>query len=132
MRLAAFLLCMALVTSSWAAEEATPEAHATFLVIYRPGPSWPAGVPVKELPLREHGRFLLGLYAEGVMKQAGPFTDNSGGAVVLTAPDLEHAMDVVKSDPAVEAGLFLYEVRPWAPEPWEDHLQRMNAPEVKP
>jgi|SRR5437868_749844 len=49
----------------------------TFLIIYRPGPAWLPGKSVSEQPLKEHGRYMLGLYVKGSMKLAGPLTDNA-------------------------------------------------------
>jgi hypothetical protein len=47
----------------------------TYLVVYRPGPSWLPGKPLAEQPLKEHGRYILSLYVKGALKSAGP----SGG-----------------------------------------------------
>jgi hypothetical protein len=61
-----------------AAQETAPRAKATYLVVYRPGPSWVAGKPLAEQPLKEHGRYMLELYGKGTLKFAGPFLDDSG------------------------------------------------------
>jgi hypothetical protein len=42
---------------------------ATFLVIYRPSPAWLAGKPISEQPLKEHGTYILSLYAQGLVKR---------------------------------------------------------------
>jgi len=99
-------------------------ARTTFLVIYRPGPAWLQGKPVSEQPLKEHGKYLLSLYAKGTMKSAGPFTDDAGGAVVLEAADLQEAKAMVLEDPAVKTGVFLYELHPWRPVTWEKYLKK--------
>ena len=85
----------------------------TFLVIYRPGPSWLVGKPVSEQPLKEHGKYMLSLYVKGSMKLAGPLTDNTGGAVVLAVANESEAKAIVTEDPAVKAGIFIYEMHPW-------------------
>ncbi len=88
-------------------------------MIYRPGPSWPAGKHVGELPLKDHGRYMLSLFKKGTMKQAGPLTDDEGGAVVFEAHDLAEAKTIVADDPAVKSGIFVSELHPWAPVHWE-------------
>src|SRR6516225_9663796 len=70
----------------------------TFLVIYRPGPAWLGGKSVSEQPLKEHGKYMLGLYVKGAMKLAGPLTDNAGGAVVLEVADESEAKAIVTGD----------------------------------
>jgi uncharacterized protein YciI len=107
-----------------AAQTTEPPAKTTFLVIYRPGPAWVPGKPVKEQPPREHGKYLLGLFAKGSMKLAGPFTDNAGGAVVLEAADEAEATAIVKADPAVQKGVFLYDLHPWELVPWQKYLKK--------
>lgn len=91
--------------------EPSSRAKLTFLVIYRPGPAWPRGKSESELPLKDHGNYMLSLYAQGLMKQAGPLTDNTGGAIVA-------------NDPAVKAGVFVHELHPWAPVAWEKYLKK--------
>src|SRR5262245_24104211 len=83
-----FLIGVSLLALVWLAPavaetEPTESAKITFLLIYRPGPAWPEGKKVSELPLKEHGNYMLSLYKKGAMKLAGPLTDNAGGAVVL-------------------------------------------------
>jgi uncharacterized protein len=123
---ALFLLPIRLTSLSIHASEPSPAkpqtvapARATFLVIYRPGPAWPKDAPVSTLPLQEHGRYLLGLYSSGLLKIAGPFTDDTGGAVMLEVANEAEAKAIVENDPAVKSDQFLYELRPWSPVPWE-------------
>ena len=123
--LMAFLLALAAGSECLAVEQGQdriPAIQSTFLVIYRPGPHWPEGMPVSRLPLRDHGRYLLNLYKQGLMKSAGPFTDDSGGAMVLEVADPAQAERIVESDPAVADGFFIYELRPWKPVLWEQYL----------
>jgi uncharacterized protein YciI len=96
----------------------------TFLVIYRPGPAWLAGKPVSEQPLKEHGKYMLGLYMKGSMKLAGPLTDNAGGAVVLDVADEAQAKAIVAEDPAVKSGIFVYEMHPWELKPWDEYAKK--------
>lgn len=117
------LMAPALAQAGEQAPTKPADAAGTYLVIYNPGPAWPEGKAVADLDLREHGRWLLGLYKQGVMTSAGPFTDNSGGAVVLLAPDQVRAEEIVRSDPAVEQRVFVYELRPWAPVDWQKFVK---------
>jgi uncharacterized protein YciI len=117
------LLCWIRPPSA-AAETTAATAKTTFLVIYRPGPAWAPGKPIKEQPPKEHGKYLLDLFAKGSMKFAGPFMDNAGGAVVLEAANETEATALVKSDPAVQKGIFLYELHPWELVPWQKYLKK--------
>jgi uncharacterized protein len=99
-------------------------SKTTFLVIYRPGPAWLAGKSVSEQPLKEHGKYMLDLYVRGSMKQAGPLTDNSGGAVVLEVADQSEAQAIVAQDPAVKSGIFVYEMHPWELKSWDKYAKK--------
>jgi uncharacterized protein YciI len=99
----------------------------TFLVLLRPGPAWLPGTPTSGQPLKEHGRYLLGLFARGALQMAGPLGAEAGGAVVLAAADLAEARRLAGEDPAVRAGLFTCEVHPWHLVPWDTHLAAMRA-----
>ena len=58
---------------------------------------------VKEGDWVEKGQLLLG----------GPFTDGTGGLVVLQALTAERAKEIVAADPAVKARVLKSDVRPW-------------------
>ena len=98
--------------------------RTSYLVAYRPGPAWLPSKPIGEQPLKEHGRYMLGLYVKGSLKFAGPFSDNAGGAAAFEAADDEEAKAVVAADPAVVSGVFLADVHPWALVEWERHVKR--------
>jgi uncharacterized protein YciI len=125
------LSALSLVTflGSAPARAADVASDAAFLVVYRPGPGWLEGKPLAEQPLLEHGRYLLDLYAQGKMKSAGPFTDDSGGAMVLQAADLQEARRLVADDPAVVKGVLVPEIRQWTLQPWEQFLAKRQARE---
>ena len=123
--LIAFVVATGILTQTGAiASESADAAKKTYLVIYRPGPAWPQGKLVSELPLGEHGKYMLSLYAKGLMRMAGPLTDNAGGAVVLEVSDEAEAREIVANDPAVKARVFVHELHPWAPVQWEKHLMK--------
>jgi uncharacterized protein YciI len=98
----------------------------TYLVIYRPGPSWREGRPIGEQPLAAHGRYMLSLYTDGALKMAGPFSDNGGGAVIFTAKSEEAARAVVAADPAVISGVFVAELHPWTLVDWEQRAKNQK------
>lgn len=100
----------------------SPET-STWLVLYDPGPAWIPDKPVTAQGLGDHFHWLLDLYSQGTMKFAGPFTDDTGGMLVLEAADAAAAEALLAGDPAVEAGIMQYELRPLLLQPWERHLQ---------
>ena len=107
-----------------AAQETAPRPKTTWLVVYRPGPSWVAGKPLAEQPLKEHGRYMIELYGKGTLKFAGPFLDDSGGAMVMEADTEADAKVLVAADPAVKGGVMLADLRPWRLVDWEPYLKK--------
>ena len=106
---------------------AQSESHtrkATYLVIYRPGQAWIAGKPVAEQPLKEHGQYMLSLYKKGILKSAGPFMDNTGGAVAFESENDDDAREVVEADPAVTSRVFVAELHPWGLVDWERYVKK--------
>jgi uncharacterized protein len=60
------------------------------------------------------------LYYDGVLKAAGPFGKNDftwRGLFILDCATKEEAEAYVKTDPSVEAGVFVYDIAPWYSEP---------------
>jgi uncharacterized protein len=110
--------------ASAAAQETVPKAKTTYLVVYRPGPSWLPGKPLAEQPLKEHGRYMIELYGKGTLKMAGPFLDDSGGAMVVEADTEAGAKAIVAADPAVVGGIMLADLRPWRIVDWEPYLKK--------
>src|SRR4030095_13647963 len=86
----------------------------------RPAPPWRAAQPLAKQPLKEHGRYMLDLYRRGLLQLAGPFGDDSGGALVFRAPSEREARAIVAADPAVVDGVFRYELRPWKLVAWNE------------
>jgi uncharacterized protein YciI len=60
-----------------------------------------------------HYQFLDGLRADGVLEQAGPFTDRSGGAYILEAADLNDAQRIAEQDPLHTFGCSTVTVHEW-------------------
>ena len=122
-----FGLCLMYCPAQGLAAELTPQGaqrEATYLVFYRPGPAWLTGKSVMEQPLKDHGNYMLSLYIKGSMKLAGPLTDNAGGAVLLEVSDEAEAKAIVANDPAVKSGIFVYEMHPWKPQPWDQFAMK--------
>lgn len=134
MRMKALFLVLSLATRTAPAQGLTQTVNpqeaatrATYLVVYRPGPAWLTGKSVTEQPLKEHGKYMLGLYIKGSMKLAGPLTDNAGGAVLLEVSDDAEAKAIVANDPAVKSGIFVYEIHPWKLQPWDELAKRAKG-----
>ena len=134
MRMVALFLVLSLAPICSSAQSPTqtvnPEetaTKATYLVLYRPGPAWLTGKSVMEQPLKEHGKYMLSLYTKGLMKLAGPLTDNAGGAVLLEVSNEAEAKAIVANDPAVKSGVFVYEMHPWKLQPWEKFAKKAKA-----
>jgi uncharacterized protein YciI len=102
-----------------AAGTTVPTLEIVYLVVFRPGESWLAGKPLEAQNLREHGRYMLALHREGILRFAGRFADGSGGAAVFAATDDAAATLVVQKDPAVVAKVFDYDLRRWMRVDWE-------------
>jgi uncharacterized protein len=79
---------------------------------------------VAEQPLKEHGKYMLSLFVKGSMKLAGPLTDNARGAVLLEVANESQAKSIVMDDPAVKAGIFVYEMHPWELNPWDKYAKK--------
>lgn len=118
------LACYSSRTTAAENELQQEQPKATYLVIYRPGPAWVVGKSILEQPLKEHGKYMLGLYIKGSMKLAGPLTDNAGGAVLLSVADESQAKAIVTEDPAVKSGIFTYEMHPWKLQPWDEFAKK--------
>lgn len=107
-----------------AQEQPEAAAKTTFLVIYRPGPAWLPGKRVTELPLKEHGRYMLSLFVKGSLKFAGPLGNDAGGAVMLEVANESEAKAIVAEDPAVKSGLFVHEMHQWGLVQWEKYVKK--------
>lgn len=126
--LSLLIACTLVAQQGELSNRSAPDTKSTFLVIYKPGSAWLPGKPLAQQPLREHGRYMLDLYSQGRLKIAGPFSDDSGGAVVLYAANQDEAKSTVMKDPAVVTGVFVYELHPWSLVDWESRLKdRLHA-----
>src|SRR5215510_9085678 len=110
------LILVLLLNTAWAQQEPKQQ---TFLVVYKPGPAYVTGKPLSEQQLGEHGNYLLSLHSKGILKIAGPFTDDAGGAIMFSARNLDDAKDIVMKDPAIVRSIFMFELHPWGVVDWD-------------
>jgi len=95
------------------AVEATP--REAYLFLYRPGPAWRAGVPMREQGLAPHGAYIQRLQAEGRLFAGGGFVNADGGMAIVLAANLEEAEALLAADPAIISGIFVADLRHWRP-----------------
>lgn len=86
------------------------QAHVLY---YRRGPAWLDGRSVFEQPLQAHLAYMRQLKADQVLTLGGPFTDDTGGLVVVQAESVSAARALADADPAVKDGVMVVEVHPW-------------------
>jgi uncharacterized protein len=87
-----------------------------YVVFHTPGPKWKYGADFREQDdVGEHVRHYLKLHEQGKLELGGPFLlQDAGDMMVATREVSEDELEAfAASDPAVKAGLLLYEVRPW-------------------
>ena len=102
-----------------------------FLVIFRPSSGWLPGKPLAEQPLGEHVKHHLGLFEKGIVKFAGPFTDDTGEDQQQAFKQREFEKRffadeinrMISLDPAVTNKVFAYDIRPWSLIAGERYIQ---------
>lgn len=92
----------------------TPEREL-FLFIYRPGPAWREGVPMREQGLGPHGAYMQQLLNEGRLFAGGGFMSDDGGMAIVRCADIEEARAMLAVDPAITSGIFTADLRHWRP-----------------
>lgn len=93
---------------------AATAARPLFAIVYRAGPAWKPGVPMKDQGLRDHFYYVKALHERGGIVYAGAMGPD-GGLIILHATDQATAEAVIANDPAVKAGLFTGEARRYTP-----------------
>jgi uncharacterized protein YciI len=94
----------------------SPNRFVRYVVFHKPGPRWQYGVDFREQEgVDEHVQHYLKLHEQGKLEFGGPFLlQDAGGMMVATKDISQEELDAfAASDPAVEAGLLVYEIRPW-------------------
>jgi uncharacterized protein YciI len=61
-------------------------------------------------PIVDHLEAMGRRYDEGSLLLGGPFLDGHHGLAVLEVRDREHATEIMDSDPAIVAGVLVYEL----------------------
>jgi uncharacterized protein YciI len=86
------------------------------VVIHRPGPNWKPGIDFREQEgVGDHVQHYLKLHMQGKLELGGPFLlQDAGGMMVATKDVSREELEIfAAADPAVKAGLLIFEVRPW-------------------
>jgi uncharacterized protein YciI len=117
------LLALALVITIPAAAPAavqsptqeTAGARQLFLFLFRPGPNWREGVPMRQQNLREHAAYHDRLVREGRGFAGGGYVGMDGGMAIVRAADRAEAEAILAADPAILNGVFAAELREWRP-----------------
>lgn len=112
------ILLALLLAGAPALAQTEPSAAAPrqlFLFLYRPGPAWRAGRPMREQDLRAHGAYHARLLAEGRGFAGGGYVGEDGGLAIVRAAGLDEARAMLAADPAIVNGVFVAELRQWAP-----------------
>ncbi len=102
------------VTAQTTGPAATVKGETPFVITYRAGPKWKPGVAMRDQGLRDHFYYMKSLDQRGRIVVAGQLGPD-GGLVVLRAKDQADADQIVAADPAVTAGIFSGEARPFVP-----------------
>src|SRR5688572_9952716 len=86
-----------------------------FAFLYRAGPAWQAGKPMREQGLGPHGKYIKSLLESGRLFAGGGFSDVEGGLALVRAADLEEARGILAADPAITSGIFVADIHRWHP-----------------
>jgi len=118
-----YLIPLLLISNLLFAQEEAPgkdgfELKEYYYVLLKHGPnrSVEDTAVVMEIQ-RKHLVNIDSLYYAGKLVLAGPFGDKKGGGIfILNADSMEEAINLCESDPAIQAGRLIFEIRPW----WTD------------
>lgn len=109
------LLALAALMAPVLASEST-QGTSLFVILYRQGPAWKEGVPMREQDaIVPHFKYMKKLFEDGTILEAGPTLDKPGGMVILQAANLEAATPLMAADPSVTSGMFIGEIHSWSP-----------------
>lgn len=87
-----------------------------FFVILKTGSNKSEDEKLIDSAFTGHMNNINRLAEEGSLVLAGPFGANDKkfrGIFILNAPDIDHARNIVETDPAVKAQLLDFEIYPW-------------------
>ncbi|MFW9768812.1 MAG: YciI family protein [Candidatus Thorarchaeota archaeon] len=83
----------------------------SFVIMLRPANDY--GIAETEQRVTEHFAYLQKLQKEGKLIMAGRFSEVLIGLAMLEVESKEEALEIMKNDPAVMAGIFHAELYPW-------------------
>jgi len=84
----------------------------SFVIMLRPANNY--GEEGTEEKVSEHFNYLKKLLESGKLTMAGRFSEVLIGLVMIEVESREAAVDIMKNDPAVKAGVFHAELYPWS------------------
>ena len=85
-----------------------------YVVQHTPGPMWDHNRSFRDQDgVMKHVAYFGQLDDSGKIFLGGPFTDNTGGMVILKAVTAEEATKIAQEDPTVQSGLLTAKVSPW-------------------
>lgn len=84
-----------------------------FAIFYTQGPAWVQGKSIYEQPAEDHDQWALNLFKAHKLLLAGPFSDDSGGLVVIEVSNEAEARELFASDPGLISGIFQATLHPW-------------------
>ena len=91
-----------------------PAASAHYVIVHAPGPQWNPALGFREQPgVQAHVGYYGSLRERGLLDSGGPFLDDSGGMMIVLAPSLAAAIALAEADPAIQAGLLSFTIKPW-------------------
>jgi uncharacterized protein YciI len=92
--------------------------NRSYVILYTPGQIWENGKPFWEQQWDGHKEYWLDLSKTGEtckVQAGGPFTNHTGGMVIVDVKEEEDLQNLVDNDPAVKNKLLQATVYPWKP-----------------
>lgn len=84
----------------------------SFVIMLRPANEF--GREGTDEKVSEHFKYLQSLLKDGILTMAGRFSEVLIGLVMIEANSREHAVEIMKNDPAIKSGVFHGELYPWS------------------
>ena len=83
----------------------------SYVIILKPANDY--GLDGTEQKVSEHFMYLQKLLRDGILTMAGRFSEVLIGLVMIEASSRDVALEIMRNDPAVKAGVFHAELYPW-------------------
>jgi len=83
----------------------------SYVIMLRPANDY--GIEGTNEIVAEHFKYLQRLLSDGILTMAGRFSEVLIGLSMIEAKSREEAIEIMKNDPAVKAGIFHAELYPW-------------------